>query len=124
MVWKVERLPPPLVWYSHSSNKMATPPSKDRVPTVDLYKLNDVDDIGAEVSVIVFDARRTLTEGQLSELVQKLTKRMPFGVYDGIHDPPQFFATGVAFKHIDPDLEPGYLPHLRTLFTKTLSSLA
>ncbi len=96
---------------------------KDRVPTVDIYKLNDVDDIGAEVSVIVFDARRTLTKNQLSTLVEALANKMPFGVWDGIHDPPEFFATGVAFKNIDNDLNPNYLPRLRNLFSQILTTL-
>ena len=96
---------------------------KDRVPTVEFYKRND-EDIGGEITVIVFDARRTLTKNQLSEVVQKLTKTMPFGVYDGIHDPPEFFATGVAFKTIESNLNPDYLPLLRTVFAKILSTLA
>ena len=96
---------------------------KNRGPTVDFYKRND-EDIGGEITVIVFDARSTLTKDQLSALVQKLTKTMPWGVYDGIHDPPEFFATGVAFKTIESDLNPMYLPLLRTVFANILSTLA
>jgi hypothetical protein len=92
------------------------------MPTVTFHKHKD-EEIGGEICLILFDAQRSMTKNQLSTLAQSLTKGMPFGVYDGIHDPPEFFSTGVLFKNIDPDLEVGYLPRLRTLFTKILSTL-
>lgn len=92
------------------------------MPTVTFHKRNDKA-IGGEITVILFDAQRALTKTQLSELAQSLTKGMSFGVYDGIHDPPEYFTTGLLFKNIDPDLDPDYLPGLRTLFAKTLAAL-
>jgi hypothetical protein len=92
------------------------------MPTVTFYNCNDKE-IGGEITVILFDAQRPLTKDQLSNLAQRLTEGMCFGVYDGIHDPPEYFATGLLFKNIDPDLERDYLPGLRTLFARTLAAL-
>jgi hypothetical protein len=87
-------------------------------PTVTFYTRND-EDIGGEITVIVFDAGEELPKERLECLLKDVRAKLPFGVGDAIWDPPERFATGFAYKSNE-ILDARYLPILRTVFQRVV----